>query len=261
MMDLGHDCPEFLVRCQPKDCTLGDFAEKAQAYLSELLPSHPVFSNLRLVGKSMKDSPPLENDLSNLRDWIYRRSWWKKMPTGVEYTDRDSKGQPTSKSMGGMGFKVCVANLKDWDDKVSINFEAGVNRSSNICNLTFPRKNHPEFEAQPFMGDLLGIIVKHWPVRFASLANGGWNNAVNWLGEMKDFQQNVEIGWLTYVADPTIAEALPPDIKAHRLGPGVVFQLAEHFTSYKNPDDVALGLRVKQALAAAGRLRAPDLRG
>jgi hypothetical protein len=261
MMDLGHDCPEFLVRCQPKDCTLGDFAEKAHAYLSELLPLHPLFSNLQLVGKSMKDSPPLENDLSNLKDWIYRRSWRKKMPTGVEYTHCDESGKPTALSTDGMGFKIGVSNLKGWDHKIDIDLQAGVNLSRNTCNITLPRKNHPEFEAQPFMGDLLAIIVKHWPVTFASLANGGWHNVVNWLGEMKDFQQNVEIGWLTYVADPTIAEALPPDIKAHRLGPGVVFQLAEHFTSYKNPEDVALGLRVKQALAAAGRLRAPGLRG
>jgi hypothetical protein len=259
MMDLGHDCPELLVRCCAQDCTLGQFAERAHTYLSELLALHPVFSNLRLVGKNMRDSPPLENDLSNLRDWIDRRSWWKKMPTGMEYTHCDAKGYPTARSTGGMGFKVGVANLKEWDDKVSINLEAGLNEvTTNNCNITLPRKNHPEFQQRPFMRDLLELIVNHWPVSYASVANGGWNNAVNWTEEPPPPPDQIEIGWLTYVADPTIAEGLPPGIAAHRLGPGVVFQLTEHFTSYKNPDDVALGLRVKQALAAAGRLRMPS---
>jgi hypothetical protein len=261
MMDLGHDCPEILVRCRAGDCTLGQFAERAHTYLAELRVMHPVFSDLRLVGKNMRDSPPLENDLSNLRDWIYKRSWWKKMPTGMEYTHRDAKGYPTASSTGGMGFKVCVANLRDWDDKVSINLEAGVNEvTMNSCNIMLPRKNHPEFQQRPFMGDLLELIVKHWPVSYASVANGGWNNAVNWTEEPPPPDQ-IEIGWLTYVADPSIAEALPAGIASHRCGAGVVFQLAEHFTSYKNPEDVALGLRVKLALAAAGRLRAADKPG
>jgi hypothetical protein len=261
-MDFGHDCPTLLVRCQPKDCTLGDFAERAHAYLSELLPLNPMFSNLRLVGKGMKDSPPLESDLSNLRDWIDRRSWWRKMPTGLVYTHLDSKGRPTSESTGGMGFKVCVANLRDWDDKVSINFEVGVNEvTTNNCNIVLPRRDGLEFQQKPFVGQLLQVVVKHCSVSYASVASTGWHNVVNWIDEPSDRAGQIEIGWLTYVADPTIAEALPPDIKAYRLGSGVVFQLAEHFTSYKNPQDVALGLRVKQALTAAGRLRAPDVRG
>jgi hypothetical protein len=257
MMDLGDDCPKILVRCRSEDCTLGDFAERAHTYLSQLILLHPLFSNLRLVGRSMKDSPPLENDLSNLRDWIDRRAWWTKMPTGVVYTNLRENSKPTSQSMGGMGFKISVSNLKGWDQKIEIDLEAGVSLSSNICNIVLPRKDHPEFQQQPFMGDLLELIVKHWPVSYASVANGGWNNAVNWTEEPPP-QDQIEIGWLTYVADPSIAKALPPGIASHRCGPGVVFQLAEHFTSYKNPDDVALGLRVKQALAAAGRLRVSD---
>jgi hypothetical protein len=258
-MDFGDDCPLVLVRCQPKDCSLGEFAQRAHLYLTELLPMHPLFADLRLVGKSNGDSPQLANDLSNLRDWIDRRSWRQKMPTGVEYTHCDASGKPTAQSMDGMGFKIAVSNLKGWDHKIEIDLQAGVNLSPNICNIILPRKNHPEFVELPFMSDLLATIIKHWPVSFASVANGGWHGEVNWIGDTRTREGELEIGWLTYVADPTIAEALPPDIKAHRLGPGVVFQLAEHFTSYKNPGDVALGLRVKQALAAAGRLRAPGM--
>jgi hypothetical protein len=259
MMDFGHDSPILLVRSQPKDCTLGEFAERAHAYLLELSYKHPIFTNLRLVGKNMKDSPPLENDLSNLRDWIDRRAWWKKMPTGLEYTRLDPKGRPTSESAGGMGFKISVSNLKSWDQKVEIDLEAGVNDiTTNNCNIILPRRIYPECRQQPFLGDLLQVLVKHWPVNYASIASTGWHTAVNWIGEPSSRERQIEIGWLTYVADPTIAEVLPPGIAAHRLGPGVVFQLAEHFTSYKNPEDVALGLRVKLALAAAGRLRMPS---
>jgi hypothetical protein len=257
-MDLGNDCPELLVRCWDKECTLGEFADRAHAYLTELIPMHPLFSNLRLVGKSMKDSPPLMGDLSNLQDWIYKRACMEKMPTGVVYTDLDSEGNPTAASRKGMGFRTSVSNLKSWDAKVDIDMRAACG-NANACNIVLPRKNHPEFHQQPLMGQLLELVVKHWPVRFASVGNGNWGNTVNWVGDPKEFQQNVEIGWLTYIADPSVADVLPPEVAVKRVGPGVVFQLGEHFSSHQRPEDVALGVRVKDALAAAGKLKVANI--
>jgi hypothetical protein len=257
-MDLGKDCPKLLVRNWNEECTLGEFADQAHAYLTELIPMHPLFSNLRLVGKSMKDSPDLTSDLSNLKDWIYKRAWDKKMPTSFVWTDVDSKGNPTTASRGGTGFHASVSNLKSWDSKVDIDMSAARNHG-NICNIVLPRKNHPEFQQQPLMGQLLELVVKHWPVRFASVGNGYWFNTVSWTGEPRDREGEAEIGWLTYIADPSVADILPPEVIVKRVGPGVVFQLGDHFSSHERPEDVALGLRVKDALAAAGKLKVANI--
>jgi hypothetical protein len=258
MMDLGDECPKLLVRCWDEECTLGEFADRAHAYLTELVPMHPLFSNLRLVGKSMKDSPDLMGDLSNLEAWIFKRAWMKEMPTGVVYTDLDSKGNPTAASREGMGFRTSVSNLTGWDSKCDITMSAARSNSNN-CNIVLPRKNHPEFQQQPLMGRLLELVVKHWPVRFASVGNSGWHDRVSWAGEPRDREGEAEIGWLTYIADPSIAEVLPPEVAVKRVGPGVVFQLGDHFSSHERPEDVALGLRVKDALGAAGKLKVANI--
>jgi Immunity protein 52 len=254
-MNTDEDCPELLVRCRPEDYSLGEFSDKAHAYLSELIPLHPLFSDLRLVGKNEKDSPPLQPNLANLQDWILRRAWWTKMPTGLVYSDLDQNSMPTEASRGGMGFKIGVSNLKSWDGKVAIDMRSSLSKSGNTCNIILPRKNYPEFYQQPLMGQLLELVVEHWPAKYASVSNIGWNNAVNWVGEHASRAGQFEIGWLTYVADPSVAEALPSKIQVRRFGQGVIFQLTEEFSSYKNPEHVALGLRVKEALAAASKLQ------
>lgn len=253
-MDLGTACPKLLARCRKSDCTLGEFAERARNFLFELIPLHPGFSDLRLVGKSIKDSPPLAADLSNLKDWILRRAWMDRLPIGCEYTNLDLDGRPTLDSRSGLGFELGVSNLKGWDGKVDISFSDG-NRESAICNIVLPRKDHPEFQQSALMRKMLEVVVRHSSVYYASVANGGWHNAVNWLEEQAtDNLRNIEVGWLTYVEDASIADALPSDIAVQPLGHGVMFQLCERFLSYERPEDVALGLRVKGALAAAGKL-------
>jgi hypothetical protein len=257
-MDSGDDCPMLLVRNWNEECTLGEFADRAHSYLTELIPMHPLFSNLRLVGKSMKDSPDLMGDLSNLEAWIFKRAWMKKMPTGVVYTELDSNGNPTAASREGMGFYTSVSNLKSWDAKVDIDMRAACG-NANASNITLPRKNHPEFQQQPLMGQLLELVVKHWPVRCASVGNSSWFDSVSWTGEPRARDGHAEIGWLTYIADPSIADILPPEVAVKRVGPGVVFQLGDHFSSHERPEDVALGLRVKDALAAAGKLKVANI--
>lgn len=253
-MSQGDACPTLLARCRKADCTLGEFAERAHDFLLELIPLHPDFANLRLVGKSVKDSPPLAADLSNLKDWILRRAWLDRLPIGCEYTNLDLDGSPTFDSRGGLGFRLGVSNLKGWDGKVDISLSDG-NGPSAICNIDLPRKDHPEFQQSALMRKMLEVVVRHSSVYYASVANGGWHNAVNWLEEQAtDNLRNIEVGWLTYVNDASIADALPLGIAVQPLGHGVMFQLGDRFLSYERPEDVALGLRVKSALAAAGKL-------
>lgn len=251
----GDTNPELLARCHRASLTLGEFAQRVQAFVAELVPLHPAFADLRLVGKRESDSPPLLRDLSNLEPWIFDRSWYDNLAPVSRYTNLGPEGRPTASSQGLMGFKVGLSNLKGWDGKVDVDLRLGSPDSPNTCNIVLPRKAHPEFRQSQLPQQLLELVVRHWPVRYASFSILGWHNAINWVGDKAARQGNFEIGWLTYVNDPSIAAALPPDVRAKPLGSGILFQLAEHFTSHERAEDVALGLRVKQALESAGKLR------
>jgi hypothetical protein len=263
-IDLGVTCPKLLARCPFELYTLGEFAAKALAYMRDVQQLHPLFTDLRLVGKSAKDSPPLASDLSNLEEWIHKRGWESRPPTNSGYSDLGPDGKPTSASRGPMGFRFSLSNLKGWDSKISLGVHTGTTSTIGLVEFTLARKDHPEFQGQPLMGALLATVVRHWPVDYANVACRGWNSTINWnegddalLGCRR--AERIEVGWLTYAKDASIAQALPPEVRVSALGPGVVFQLTDHFASYENADDIALGKKVRNALAAAGRLRADSL--
>ena len=255
-MDLGDHCPELLARCHPGIYSLKDFIAKAHAFVEELQRFHPAFRTLHLVGKSDRDSPALAPDLSNLDRWLLARAWDAKAPR-YWFSHLDANDLPTPDTTVSLGFNLGLTNLQSWDDKVDVSVHAGCARSA-VCNFILPRKSLPEFRRPPLPRQLLELVLRHWPVRFASYSTGGWNRNVNWIGEQEDHKGCMEIGWLTYVDDPRVAHALPAGIDAQPLGAGVVFELTDHLSSFEDAADVAQGLRVKQALREAGLLRRPQ---
>jgi hypothetical protein len=253
-MDHGDACPELLVRCHQTPCTLGEFADKAQAFMAELIPLHPGFAQLRFVAaRSKARSPALAPDLSNLRQGIVEYGWDREADKRWFTALDDDADRPTAASRSSLGFKMDLSNWTGWDDKIDIFANLGSGGShGDDCLATFPRKAFPEFRQQPLAGRLLDLFVKHWPVHYASYATRGWNVVVNFTDDQKD---NMEIGWLNYVDDPRVAEALPHDVVCKTLGAGVMFQLGDRLLDPSNSADMALAARVKQALAVAGKLR------
>jgi hypothetical protein len=253
MSDVGATCPDLLVRCHRTPCTLGEFADKSYAFLSELIPLHPGFAQLRfIVGRSKVGSPLLEPDLSNLRAGIFEYGWDHEADPAV-FSELDNDGKPTANSRSRLGFRLSLSNWTSWDDKIDMSAKAGSGGSlADHCLATFPRKAYPEFSRHPLAGQLLEVFVKHWHVHYASYATRGWNSGFNFNDHDP---HNMEIGWLNYVDDPRVAEALPRDVACKTLGAGVMFQLGDRLLNPDDPDDLALASRVKQALAAAGKLK------
>ena len=251
MIDSGNDCPELLARCEATpDWTLGQFADRVCAFVAEFVALHPMFADIRLCGRSAKDSPPLLSDLSNLRPWVLERSWSRDAPS--PYTNLDAAGIPTVESSGSVGFSLSLTNGTGWDGTVDV----GISRAGTCCSgmtgdITLARKDHPEFKGGPLPMGLIEVMVRHWPVKYASYGLGGWNRKVN-FALPADQRGPIEAGWLTYVADPSIAAHLPPGVEPKPLGRGVVFQLTPQISRYDHDGDVALGQDLKARLDASG---------
>lgn len=251
-MDLGDECPDLLARCRPsKPYTLDEFVERCRNFLSELIPLHPGFERYHFVN-GPKKAPALAADMSNLKDWIWSHGWRKKF--AASYTDRTPDGHLTGASVGQ--FDLSLSNWKGFDGKFDMRLSTGApSGSGTICVMTLPRRDHPEFLAGPLPMQLFELTLKHWPVRYASYGTGGWNEKVNRVEDQAERIGCFELGWHTFVNDPSVAEALPADVPVRRVGQGIVFTLFDRMPDYNNPEHLERGLRVRDALKAAGKLR------
>lgn len=256
-MYLGEDNPALMSFIKPQVLTLGEFVERVHAFTCELLTLDPALQGLGLViGDRHSGYPIVQPGASNLPELLYEWAWDREPP--FPYTPLDEKGRPMPSSVGCMGYRFGLTNNKGWDDKVDVAFGymGGGADAGNVANFTFGRVGYPQFRNDAELARaLLSTLVKHWPVEIASYGFKGVHKTVNWLGENDKGRNHLELNWLTYTEDPSVAEALPPDIDVQRLGPGILFQLTPEILSPYQPEHVALAERVRESLRAAGKLK------
>jgi hypothetical protein len=252
-IDSGDECPRLSASLgHTRDWTLGRFIDTAHAYVAAFMKLHPKFSDLRLCGTSAKDSPPLNTDLSNLRDWMMRRSWSDHRPQ--DYSERDADGKPTVLSSGSLGFDLTLTNATGFGRKLDLCIRnIGARRFSSSIEIDLARKAHPEFQTEAMALDLLNLTAQHWPVDRAYFAHSGWGPQVLYNDPPEKRGPNV-VGWLTYSSNPAVAQLLPPHMALDHcpFGPGLLVQLTPHMSRYDDPADVARGLAFKAALNDAG---------
>lgn len=252
-LDFGDACPELFASFgRTPDWTLSRFIEAANEFVAGFMKLHPKFADMRLCGKSAKDSPPLMLDLSNLRPWLMERSWADDRPH--RYTALGANGKPTLASNGSVGFELGLTNATGFDGKVSLTINAvGAESLGSNLSLVLPRKAHAEFESAELPLALLELTMKHWPVERAYYAFQGWGEPVLFDKPPKERRPNL-VGWLTYLDDLRAIELMPPELglEPRRLGPGVLLQLTPHMSRYDDEADVARGKALKAALDDGG---------
>lgn len=256
-MYLGEDNPGLMSFIKPQVLTLGEFVETAHAFTRDFIALDPALEGLGLpIGNKRGGYPIVQPDASNLPELLYAWCWDLKPP--FPYAPLDDKGRPVSSSIGSMGYRFGLTNNKSWDDKIDIGFGflGGGANYGNVANFTFGRVNNPQFRTDAGLArNLLATLVKHWPVEIANYGFEGIHSVVNRVGDNARGRKHLELNWLTYSDDPTVAEGLPPDIEVQRMGPGIVFQLTHEILSQHRPEHVALAEQVRDSLRAAGKLK------
>lgn len=252
-MNSGDQGPVLLARCvRGLPVTLDQFAERCQAYLTDLIALHSGFAGLHFVKSGDPKKPPvLTADFANLMEGLMAYGWDPKLSG---YTELGLDKKPTGNTVGN--FRLSLSNWLGFDDKFDVTVAVSPKSyHPTNCVLDFPSLNHPEFLSGPLPMQILDVVLKHWPVRYASFETRGWNNEFNWSRPNEETRGCFELGWHTFVDDASVAEALPPDVTVRKVGNGIVFSLFDSMPDFTNPAHVERGRQVRAALERAGKLK------
>jgi|JI8StandDraft_2_1071088.scaffolds.fasta_scaffold07260_3 hypothetical protein len=262
-MNLGEENPKQkgLMRIE-KGCSLGEFAEQAQSYVQDLITLHPAFRDLGVMNDTPGPFPPINESATNVAELVTEWGWDHQMPDA--FTDLDELRRPTatSRPTGTMGFHLDLSNRhSSWDDRLTVSVRrnnAGPRPHRplrGVFNLCLPRAAHPEFRTDILLARrLMELAVRHWPVQTLQYGLDGMDLTVNARGDLSSSRKNQELNWLSYSDDPSLANALPPEVRVEPLGPGILMQLSPTILSHHNPEHVDLAERVRDSLEAAGKL-------
>jgi hypothetical protein len=234
-----------------EQASLGEFADRVDRLIRALRQLHPMFKELYLIGESKKDSPELAADLSNLRPWVFARSWHQNGPTNVPYSHYDDKGMLTAESRGDMGFLESIGNLRPPGHKLRIDVGDGRDTGGGI-SIQLPHTVGDEIFSLDFFKSLLSAVSDSWRVRNALLASLNWREP---LGQFEsDYKGKLPIGGITYSADGTIVEGLPAGTRWEAFGNGgVIFHITER-PDRLDPEHLRHAKAIRDSLAAHGLL-------
>jgi hypothetical protein len=234
-----------------QQASLGEFAERVERLIQALRQLHPMFKELYLIGTSKKDSPELAADLSNLRPWVFARSWGKPVPTNAPYSHYNAQGLLTAESKGDMGFSVCLGNLRPPGYEVWIRVGDGRDTGGGI-NIALPHTVGDDIFSLDFFKSLLTVINGSWRVRNALCSSRNWREL---LGEFEPaYWHALPIGGITYSADGTIVEGLPAGTRWEAFGNGgVIFHITDR-PDRLDPEHLRQAKAIRDSLAAHGLL-------
>jgi hypothetical protein len=249
--------PFFLIVAwaDPTMWTMGEFAERTELMLSRLRAADPVFGRLFLRGKNRKDSPLLADDLSNLRPWIFKRSWMRNPSTNSPYSHPGPRGALTALSTGRMGFHIDLSNLEPPARRLTLGIGGGGARGGGV-DLTPPPDCVDDFRHPEFLKRLVGIVGEVWPVRYATSSQVAWAEGVDLPWPARNGM--LPIGGLTYCSDGTIVEALPPGVAWEPMGSGGILIKITERPDELDPQAIATAIAVRDSLAAHGMLKVAE---
>lgn len=241
--------------------TLREYADMSKAYLQGLRDLHPAFKDLYEVGDKPNDEAPLADDLSNLDELVYHRSSNERS----KYEHINSDSTLSWKSTGDAGFGMIFNTGKSYTaGGITLSISAGkyFPEIPNAVTINFPRRDHPEFAAKypdfhsyGFLKRLLALTVKVWNPEAVFVTSKSFRDKVDFKDDAV-YDENWQVGWLTYLENPEATAALPPEIAHEPLdASGVLITTTREIASATNPEHVATALLIRDTLHARGLLQ------
>ncbi len=243
----------FAYRREPPPETFGHFIESTHALLRKLQAAHPVFRDGLAMWTSTPKTIPLAPDLSNLRELMLERAWDRKAPDAI--SKLDDKGRPTEDSTSQLGFGCVFGHAIPkvaGDMHISLYSIPDNNYAAGGVSIYFPKTGFTEFGDCDFVKSLLRLCVEHVDPDIAGVDRQDVTAAAVALAEPLAQDEWLPASWLSYYANPRVAEVLPPGETVERFGSGGVLITVQK--QQPTPQD-------RQALEHIARLRLALQRG
>lgn len=247
--------------------TVSGVAQRARRVLDLLRKLHaPLVQDLKVYdGMEGQQAPALLPDFSNLSEQLralVARQWRDAYPKLEFHTDeagRLGQDQALAKS-GGLSVGRIVSMLAP--EFFSAMFNA-VPSAHDLpggaweVRLKLPRGPEPEFRDGAFLRQLFKQLIEiHPDTECAAISNVAIDRDTTCYGGY-----GVNLGWLTYVAEPELAAHLPDGVKWERFAAGVLIDLQDEPPFADAPALAAQAVRVRDMLAPGGWLMVKRLRG
>src|SRR5262245_20853401 len=106
-----------------------------------------------------------------------------------------------------------------------------------------PEYHHPEFSQHAIVRKLFETVIDLLVPDYALVTEQ------KSLDLTFDNWDSLSIDWMTYSANPTVCQLLPPDIQCECFGPGTLITVSDEVSSAENPEHAAKALTISNCLA------------
>jgi len=242
---------EFLLGAywKARGLTLQEFADLVRGFVQLLRKVHPAFATLQWVGDRPDSSVRISDDLENLRELIFRHSWERRDIRG-QWT---IEGIPSGDATNDVGFGFTLNTGKSSKEGgITVGIRAGNPKPPvpNSVTIAFPgpedeRFEHRSFFDYQFLKGLFVETIRYWQPERAVVTARDYSKLVYPAGPAKS-------GWLTYFTDSRAAELARAFPTEPLEVPGTVLTLGPNVLSARDPDQLSVGIRLRDSLKASG---------
>lgn len=247
--------------------TLREYADKTKTYLQMLQDLHPAFGKYYLFGDKAKDIFPILDDFSNLDDLIYKWSWDKRYKRQKRFQMANNDGSPSWQTPGKPEYCVSISTggTQEFGYKtgdIDLRIAAGGDGLPGSVVIELPLPDHEAFPHRDFFefGNLKEILsrnIEYWGAWSGDITQSEFMNLIGFEYGTDLYNNNLEIGWMTYLKRKTVSDYLPKAIEYEALTEGVLFWLNRDVKTLVNEDNVSIekAVHIRDCLVNHGLLK------
>lgn len=245
---------KILIRFPNKEMTAKEYIQFSKKILQQLKAFSDDFKTLYAWGSEVNAGKYLKDDLSDFESTVFEQLNDKE----IAYMNPDKSNKNfTLDSKCFIGYSNTYSTNKDYKlDKISITIGAGKDKAKKedvgILNFQFSKSLQHKLNLSKLI-ELLEFCIDLVNPVYAIISSFKFTNKVN-----KE-DDNIEIGWITYIDNKGVANLLPKDIGKKIFPNGsVVFWLSKEKALSTDDKAVEKAIQIRNILGEKGLLNYPS---
>lgn len=229
--------------------SLKEYQTTSRTLIAELQPGRPQFQHLVAVGQNeMRTIAP---DLSGIEADIAAATFDPEHLS--DYLHLSKNGDLEPQSLSRIGFSVTYGSLDACSGSMRPLDDGGIRLRLRGTSASIEPETSVVLQmsvgaaSDEYLRQLLRDLVQSWPASLGGVSLPLFQQSIRGTDRASYAGQ-----WLFYLPFPHLGKCLPPDIRHEPFANGILIETTPHMPDANNPDDVAAGKRVRDALDEFG---------